>query len=104
MTGMTGNKKIKTIIRIIKNKFILTGLLFFTWLILFDQNSIVDRISLARRNSELQEQKKHYQLEIESNRLKMEELQSDPEHLEKYAREQYLMKKPDEELFIVIEE
>lgn len=101
---MTGNQKIKITIRILKNKFILTGLLFFTWLILFDQNSIVDRISLARRNSELQEQKKHYQLEIESNRLKMEELHSDPEHLEKYAREQYLMKKPDEELFIVIEE
>ncbi|MGQ1946248.1 FtsB family cell division protein [Geofilum sp. OHC36d9] len=101
---MTGNQKIKTTFRIIKNKFILTGLLFFTWLILFDQNSIVDRISLARRNSELQEQKKHYQLEIESNRLKMEELHSDPEHLEKYAREQYLMKKPNEELFIVIEE
>jgi cell division protein FtsB len=101
---MTGNRKIKTTFRIIKNKYILTGLLFFTWLILFDQNSIVDRISLARRNSELQEQKEHYQHEIESNRLKMEELHSNPENLEKYAREQYLMKKPDEELFIVIEE
>jgi len=64
----------------------------------------MERRALAQRIKELERQKVHYQQEIITNTKKMEELQSDPENLEKFAREQYLMKKPDEEIFVVIEE
>lgn len=101
---MTRRQKMEAIWRVLRNKFVLTTLLFFTWLILFDQNSIVDRISLARLNRSLREQKIHYEEQIKDNRQRMEELHGSDEKLEKFAREQYLMKKHDEELFIVIEE
>ena len=101
---MTRKQKMEAFWRVLRNKFVLTAILFFTWLILFDQNSIVDRISLARLNRNLREQKRHYEEQIKDDRQRMEELQGSDEKLEKFAREQYLMKKHDEELFIVIEE
>jgi len=48
--------------------------------------------------------KEHYIEEIEQNNRKMKELQSSTENLEKFGREEYLMKKKDEVLFIVEEE
>jgi cell division protein FtsB len=65
---------------------------------------LVDRFALANRIVELKRQKEHYQTEIEENEKRMQELQSNPENLEKFAREQYLMKKKREYIFIMIEE
>lgn len=101
---MTKKKKREAFWRVVKNKFVLTSILFFTWLIFFDQNSIIDRISLITLNRNLKEQKKHYEEQIDDNKRQMEELHGSDEKLEKFAREQYLMKKHDEEIFIVIEE
>jgi len=101
---MTRRQKMEAFWRILRNKFVLTTLLFFTWLILFDQNSIIDRIALVSLNKNLREQKAHYEEQIRDNKQRMEELHGSVEKLEKFAREQYLMKKHDEELFIVIEE
>ena len=50
----------------------------------------------------LEADKEYYVNGIEQNKKDMEELMSDPEHLEKYAREHYLMKKDNEEIFLVL--
>jgi len=81
-----------------------TGLIFIVWMLFFDQNNLIDRFSLAARIKDLEKQKEHYQQQILENRTKMEELRSNHENLEKFAREEYLMKKDDEELFIIIED
>ncbi|ASB49632.1 septum formation initiator [Alkalitalea saponilacus] len=96
-------KYMHIVLPLLRNKYVIAGLVFIIWIGFFDQNNIVDRVSLARRISELNKQKEHYQNEIKSNRERMDELQSSHENLEKFAREQYLMKKPDEELFIIKE-
>ncbi len=101
---MTKKEKLKLAWRIVRNKYVLTTILFFVWLIAFDQNSIIDRVSLLSLNRNLKEQREHYKEQIKENKEKMEELHGSKENLEKFAREQYLMKKDDEELFIVIEE
>jgi len=101
---MTKKEKLKLVWRIVRNKYVLTTILFFVWLTAFDQNSIIDRISLLSLNKSLKEQREHYKEQINENKEKMEELHGSKENLEKFAREQYLMKKDDEELFIVIEE
>jgi len=53
---------------------------------------------------ELQEQKIDYKKRINSDRQKLEDLKSGKENLEKFAREQYYMSKPDEDVFKVEEE
>ncbi|MGQ1890303.1 FtsB family cell division protein [Thermophagus sp. OGC60D27] len=95
---------LRLLLPLLRNRYVIAFLAFLIWITFFDQNNLMDRRALSNRIKELERQKIHYQQEIISNKKKMEELQSDPENLEKFAREQYLMKKPDEDIFIVLEE
>ena len=101
---MKKSQKFKSFIPIIRNKFVITSLVFFVWMLFFDQNNIISRASLASGIRELKQQKEHLQKEISENRENINELQSSTENLEKFAREEYMMKKADEDIFIVIEE
>lgn len=89
---------------LISNKFFLATIAFIVWITVFDQNSLIDRYRLASRITQLEKQKEHYIQEIEQNNRKMKELQSSTENLEKFAREEYLMKKENEVIFVVEEE
>ena len=103
-TIMPKSQKFKILLPIIRNKFVLTALIFIVWLFFFDQNSILSRLSLAKNIRELKQQKEYLQKEISQNRENINELQSNAENLEKFAREEYMMKKADEDLFIVVED
>jgi cell division protein FtsB len=87
----------------LKNKYILTLVVFGVWIGFFDQNNLWDRAKLSSRINQLKKQKHHYEVEIEQNQRKLNEIQESPESLEKFAREQYLMKKKNEDIFVVIE-
>ncbi len=100
---MTLRETLKLIMPLLRNRYVLTFMAFFVWVGFFDQNNLVERHELANRIHELERQKIHYRQEITNNKNRMQELQSDPENLEKFAREQYLMKKPDEDIFVIIE-
>ncbi|MBK3517657.1 FtsB family cell division protein [Carboxylicivirga marina] len=89
---------------LISNKYFLATIAFIVWITIFDQNSLIDRYRLSNRISQLEKQKQHYIDEIEQNNRKMEELQSNLDNLEKFAREEYLMKKKNEVIFVVEEE
>lgn len=86
------------------NKFVIVSLLFLAWIIFFDENSIVSHQKNKQRLQELIQQKAYYKNQIESDKQKLEDLKSGVEELEKFAREQYYMAKPDEDIFIVVEE
>ena len=101
---MKKSQKFKSFIPIIRNKFVITTLVFIVWMLFFDQNNIISRASLASGIRELKQQKEHLQKEISENQENINELQSSIENLEKFAREEYMMKKSDEDIFIVIEE
>jgi len=88
----------------LKNKYIVTLIVFGIWVIFFDQNNLWDRSKLSSRINQLEKQKNHYEVEIEQNQRKLKEIQESPESLEKFAREQYLMKKKNEDIFVIIEE
>ena len=100
---MSKSQKFKVLFPIIRNKFVLTTLIFIVWLFFFDQNSILSRLTLAKNIRELKQQKEYLQEDISQNRENINELQSNSENLEKFAREEYMMKKADEDIFIVIE-
>ena len=88
----------------LKNKYAITLMVFFVWLTLFDQNSFLFRHKLSSRISKLEKQKELYEIQIKKNKEKIKELQSSTENLEKFAREEYLMKKENEVIFVVKEE
>ena len=66
-----------------------------------DSHNLVDRFLSIRRLNRMEEEKEYYLKRIEKDSARMNELKTDRENLEKFAREQYLMKKEDEDIFII---
>jgi len=91
------------IFKILRNKWIVTSVLFLTWIIFFDENSIISHQKNKRRLYELKQQEDYYRERIEEDKQKLEDLKAGEEKLEKFAREQYFMSKPDEDVFVVVE-
>jgi cell division protein FtsB len=94
-------KGIQIMLPLLKNKFSLSLILFFVWIVFFDSNNLIERAVSLQRVHRLERDKMYYQGKIIEDRAKLEELKSDPENLEKFAREQYLMKKENEDIFII---
>lgn len=89
---------------ILRNKFVLTILFFGVWILFFDQNNLLDRINNVKNLNALRQEKEYYKHKIKEDNRRMKELISDKENLEKFAREEYLMKRDDEDVFVVIQE
>jgi cell division protein FtsB len=94
----------KIILPIIKNKYIMTLLIFLIWLLFFDRNNLVDRIKEMNHYNQLEKDKKYFKERIEEDSKRLEQLKTNNKNLEKFAREQYFMKKADEDIFVVVEE
>ncbi len=95
-------KFIDKIPAIFRNKYILTILIFLIWLLLLDSNNLIARYREIRELNKLRNDKEYYLKKIEVDSKKLQELKTDNENLEKFAREQYRMKKPDEDLYIIL--
>ncbi|HBE40834.1 MAG TPA: septum formation initiator [Bacteroidales bacterium] len=85
-----------------RNKYILTILLFLIWIVLLDSNNLVARFREMRELNKLKNDREYYIIKIREEIRKLQELKTDNRNLEKFAREQYRMKKPDEDLYIVL--
>ena len=80
----------------------MTFFLLFTWILLFDTFDLITVIKMRFEINEKQDEMEHIQALIKADQLHYHELTSDAELLEKFAREQYLMKKDDEDIYIIL--
>lgn len=87
---------------VFKNKYLLTIILFLVLLLFFDSNNIISRIKNKRELNQLKAEKEYYLDKIQTDSEKLRELRTDNENLEKFAREQYRMKEPDEDIYVII--
>ena len=94
----------KKVLPIIKNKFVLTIFIFIIWLLFFDRNNLVDRAKELHHLRQLERDKKYYIERIDKDSKRLKQLKTNNKNLEKFAREQYLMKKDNEDIFVIIEE
>jgi len=88
----------------LKNKYALTAFVFLIWISFFDQNRLWTQLQYHLELNELEEEAEFYKQEIKVIQADLKDLQSNPQTLEKFAREKYLMKKDNEELFVIVEE
>lgn len=88
----------------IRNRYTITTLIFLIWLAFFDRNDLYSQYTYRQQLKNLEVDRDYYRAEIEKNKSYMKELMSDPEHLEKYARERYLMKRDNEDIFLIVED
>ena len=87
----------------LKNKYLIALGVFAVIMLFFDKNDVFTQSARKKQLRELQESKQYYSDRISSERKELEELKSDPGTLEKYAREKYLMKRDNEDLYLVPE-
>jgi len=88
----------------VKNKYIITILIFIIWLLFFDNNNLVDRIKEINHLRQLEKDRKYYLERIDKDSKSLQQLKTNNKNLEKFAREKYLMKKENEDIFVVVEE
>ncbi|UPK70817.1 FtsB family cell division protein [Chitinophaga filiformis] len=86
-----------------RNKYFVSAAAFLVWLAFIDSKNFISQYELQSEVNKLEAQKTFFQDEISKTRKEQQELLSSPEKLEKFAREKYLMKKDDEDLFIITE-
>jgi len=87
-----------------KNFYFVFTVLFIMWMVFIDGNDIISHFKLRSKLNELEKQKEFYQERKEKIKVEREELLSNFELLEKFARERYLMKRKTEDLYVIVEE
>lgn len=85
----------------LRNKYFLAIAFFLTWMLFFDHNDFFTQAARSRELASLKASKDYYQEEIDKTRAEVEKIRANPLALEKIAREKYLLKKDEEEVFMV---
>lgn len=94
---LTNNK----FLRIIANKYVLTLIVFMVWMSFIDARDWQLISSRHEKLKELEKSEEQLKKQIADTRKELNLLKSSAESIEKYAREKYMMKKDNEDLFIV---
>lgn len=87
----------------IKNKYSVTLIVFAFYMLFFDQNDLISLMQIKSELSELEANKLYYKEQIEVTRNDLNDLLTNNENLERFAREKYLMKKENEEIFVIVD-
>jgi cell division protein FtsB len=82
-----------------KNKFVLATIFFVGWMLFFDHNNLFLHLQYRAEFNELKQSKD----QIEQTKKDIDLIKTNPLWMEKVAREQYLMKRENEDVFLVRE-
>jgi cell division protein FtsB len=94
----------KRLLNLLKNKFFLAGLAFLVWMLFFDRNDLTAQYEYRNEVDKLEEEKEFYTKEIKNADVALKELTTNLNSLEKFARERYLMKRENEDIYVVIDQ
>ncbi len=88
---------------IFRNFYFVTGMTFLVWMTFLDSNDLINRFRMSAKLRSLEHEKTYYREKIKEVEQDRAELMGTTELLEKFAREKYLMKREQEDIFIVEE-
>jgi cell division protein FtsB len=80
----------------------LTITALIVWLLFFDKNDVFTQYDLNKKCRKLDKEKEYYIAEIENNKSNLTELRTNKKSLETFAREKYLMKKDNEDVYVFV--
>lgn len=83
------------------SKYAIAVTIFLFWMVACDEDSLLSKSSQSAELSQLEAQRNDLVKKIEQDKRKMSELRNNKQSLEKFAREEYFMKRDDETIFIV---
>jgi cell division protein FtsB len=85
----------------LRNKYIVAIGVFAVIMLFIDKNDLFTQIARTRQLKELKESQEYYAARIATERETLEKLKFNPFTLEKFSREKYLMKRDNEDLFLI---
>lgn len=88
----------------LKNKYVITIMVFVVWISFFDQNNFITQYDYIRELHSLEKDKAYFIEELTKTKQELNDLTTNPVTLEKFAREKYFMKKDNEEIFVFEQE
>lgn len=93
----------KKLFRTLSNKYLIAFVVFCVWMLFIDDNNV---FFLRRNINQLKEyrvEKAYFQEKIKNDSIRLQGMKANAKNLEKFAREEFLMKKKDEDIFLIIE-
>lgn len=90
--------------KLIHYRYAITFGFFLLWMIFFDQNNMIEQYKLRAQLQDLKDEKEYYLQEMAKAQQEYDELFTNQESLEKFAREKYLMKRDNEDIFVIVPE
>lgn len=94
----------KRLLNLFRNKYFVVTLAFLVWMVFFDKNDLFSQYQYHNQLSKLKQERDFYQKETAKVNKDLDELTSNKEELEKFAREKYLMKKQNEDVFVIVKD
>lgn len=94
-------KKARQTFRIITNKYLISLAVFAVMMLFFDENNLFVQLDRKRQLNELLSQKAYYEKQIGITNNELTDLQKSPASVEKFVREHYIMKRSNEDVFVV---
>lgn len=90
--------------KLIRNKFFWATMIFLVWITFFDEHNVIHVWHNSRKLAQEEEDINYYRQKVKNDQAKLKELKTNKANLEKFAREQYLMKKQDEDIYLVVKD
>jgi len=87
-------------LKILGSRYIFGLLFFIVWMLFFDNQSYFDQRVLDKQIKELEDNKSYYKEEIAKDKQSIKNLKNTGQ-TERYAREKYYMKRPNEDIYII---
>ena len=94
----------QNLLRSVRNFYVATALALLAWMTFFDANDLPSQVRNWLKLRELEEEAVFYQAEIRDVQNERREVLGNDRLREKFAREKYLMKKPTEDVFVIVDE
>ena len=85
----------------LKNKYVIIITLFIIWIVFFDNYNLIRQSKIKKEIKQLEENKNFYSKEIKKDSTEYQELLNSDEKKEKFAREKFLMRKKNEDVYII---
>lgn len=86
------------------NFYIGTSLLFLVWITFFDGNDLISLVSNKIELIETEREISYFQRKVGEVNAERSRIMENPDACERYAREKFLMKKSDEDVFVIPQE
>ena len=92
---------IQKIPKYFRNQYFIVIVLFIIWILFFDNYNLIRQNRIKKDIKELEENKLFYTKEIKKDSIEFQDLLNNKEKREKFAREKFLMKKENEDIYII---